>query len=85
MRFNYLGHATEQYEIFSVVPLKEELLRYKIEDTLEYFMQVECLAASDACLFLLFERRSRLSCRIGDRCFYGILFLSVGYTIGTRK
>lgn len=50
MRFNYLGHATEQYEIFSVVPLKEELLRYKIEDTLEYFMQVECLAASDACL-----------------------------------
>jgi aryl carrier-like protein len=50
IRFNFLGHTTEQYEVFSVAPLQKELLAFKNEDALDYFLQMDCWAASDTCL-----------------------------------
>ena len=50
IRFNFLGRVAERYKMFSMVPLQEELLRFKNEDTLGYFLQADCLVASDACL-----------------------------------
>lgn len=50
IRFNYLGRSTDNYEVFSVVPLKEEILSFENGDHLDYFVQVDCLTADDTCL-----------------------------------